>query len=325
MDRKVLVTGGCGYIGSFMVKTLLERGYTPIVLDNLTRGSKEALPENVAFYQGNVSDREVLSRIVADHKIDGVIHFAGFISMKESMEKPGLYFDQNVFETQRLLENMNEFGIKNIIFSSTAGVYGNPERVPVREDDRKVPTNPYGESKLMVEQMLSWYQRIHGISYVVLRYFNACGAALDGSFGERHDPETHIIPIALKAVKDGTEFVVYGEDYETPDGTCVRDYIHVLDLSQAHVLALEKIINSPGRYTFNVGTGNGYSNKDIVETIKKVTGKELNVRFEGRRPGDAGVLVADVSKIKTELQFDPKFSDLTTIIDSAWKWHNKDN
>lgn len=323
MNNKVLVTGGCGYIGSFIVKALSEKGYKPVVLDDLSRGRRESITQDVHFYQGLVSDRLILEKITSEHEISGVIHFAGFISMKESMENPALYFEKNAIETLKLLENMKDLGVNNIIFSSTAGVYGNPERVPIGEDDRKIPTNPYGESKLMVEKMLYWYQKIHSISYVVLRYFNACGASLDGSMGEGHDPETHIIPIALRAAKNGTDFVIYGEDYNTSDGTCVRDYIHVLDLAQAHIQALEKIISNPGGFTYNVGTGKGFSNKEIAKTIEEVTGIKLSVRFEDRRPGDADELVADVSKIKEELGFSPQYSDLHTIIDSAWKWHNK--
>lgn len=320
---KILVTGGAGYIGSFMVRRLQEKGYDPIVLDNLSRSVKDSVPQNVPFYLGNVSDLDLLKTISTEHEVEGIIHFAAFISMKESMEKPELYFEQNSFETMRLLSNMHEIGIKNIIFSSTAGVYGNPQRVPIQEDDKKQPTNPYGESKLLVEKMLPWYQQIYGINFTVLRYFNACGAALDGSYGENHNPETHIIPLALKSLMEGTDFTIYGTDYNTIDGTCVRDYIHVLDLSDAHILALEKIMKTGGGFFYNVGTGKGYSNKQIVEAIQEVTGKELHTKEEGRRPGDADELVADVSSIREKLGFNPQYSDIHTIIDSAWKWHNK--
>lgn len=323
-NKTILVTGGAGYIGSFMVSVLLERGYTPVVLDNLTRGNKDAVPENVPFYEGDIGDIEILKKIKDEHQIEGVIHFAGFISMKESMENPRIYFEDNTFQTLKLLQNMVDLQLNNIIFSSTAGVYGNPERVPIGEEDKKTPTNPYGESKLMVESILKWYQKIHGINFTILRYFNACGAMIDGSMGERHSPETHIIPIAVKAALEDKEFVIFGNDYQTPDGTCVRDYIHVLDLAEAHILALEKIMQSGGGLTYNVGTGKGYSNKEIIDAIKKVTGKELKVRIEGRRPGDADELVANVEKIKSELSFEPKNSDIQTIISSAWKWHSKE-
>lgn len=322
IKKNILVTGGCGYIGSFMVKALIDGGYNPIVLDNLERGARESIPEDTVFYQGNVSDKELLLRIKSENSFGAVIHFAGYISMKESMEKPELYFEKNTFETQKLLYNMKSMGVNKIIFSSTAGVYGNPERIPINEDDKKDPTNPYGESKLMTEKMLHWYQKIYGIDYVVLRYFNACGAAVDGSMGERHVPETHIIPVAINALINGSEFAIYGTDYNTPDGTCVRDYIHVIDLANAHLLALQKILNESGGFTYNVGTGHGYSNREVVDMIQEVTKKEVIVKEKERRPGDADTLVADVKKINEELNFSPQFSDLQTIIDSAWKWHS---
>jgi UDP-glucose 4-epimerase len=323
MQGQILVTGGCGYIGSFMVRALKSQGYTPIVIDNLERGKRDTISPDISFYQGNVSDRELLNKIHLEHQILGVIHFAGYISMKESTEKPELYFEKNTHETKLLLDNLISIGIKKIIFSSTAGVYGNPERVPIKEDDKKEPTNPYGESKLMSEKMLHWYQKAHNIDHVILRYFNACGADLNGDFGESHNPETHIIPVALNSMLDGAEFSIYGNDYNTPDGTCVRDYIHVLDLVNAHLLALERILKESGGYTYNVGTGQGYSNKEIVSMIEQVTGKNVKVIDKERRPGDADALVADVGKIKEELNFEPKYSDLRTIIDSAWKWHSK--
>lgn len=319
----ILVTGGAGYIGSFMVQALLEKGYKVVVLDNLTRGRREIVPIDVPFYQGDISDEKLVERIYQENPFVGVIHFAGFISMKESMEQPSLYFEQNTFQTLKFLDILNKLSVKNIIFSSTAGVYGNPERTPIHEEDRKIPTNPYGESKLMVERMLEWYWQIYKINYVVLRYFNACGASMDGSMGEKHEPETHIIPVAINALLNNQEFAIYGTDYSTEDGTCVRDYIHVLDLANAHLLALEKILQTPGGFTYNVGTGVGYSNKQIVKTIEEVTGKSLHVVEMDRRPGDADVLVADVTRIKSELGFEPLHSDLRSIIESAWKWHCK--
>ncbi len=320
---KILVTGGAGYIGSFMVRGLLEKGYEVVVLDSLERGNPYVIPENVSFYKGKVGDRELLEKIAQENPFEAVIHFAGYISMKESMENPSLYFEQNTYQTLQFLENLKNLDKKYIIFSSTAGVYGNPERVPINEDDRKDPTNPYGESKLMVERILYWYNKIYGVNYAVLRYFNACGASLDGSFGEKHTPETHIIPVALQALKEEKEFILYGTDYNTPDGTCVRDYVHVLDLVNAHMLALEKILNNPGGYTYNVGTGKGYSNREIVGMIEEVTGRKLNYGERERRPGDADELVADVTRIKDDLGFEPQYSDLKTIIETAWKWHNK--
>lgn len=324
MDRKILVTGGCGYIGSFMVQALSNKGYTPVVLDSLERGNRDQIPENIIFYQGSVSDEKLLQQIKSEHEIVAVIHFAGYISMKESVEKPELYFEKNTHESKLLLDILVKLNVNKLIFSSTAGVYGNPERVPIYEDDRKEPTNPYGESKLMTEKMLYWYQKAHGIDYVALRYFNACGATLDGSMGERHDPETHIIPVAIRAMLEDGEFSIYGNDYDTKDGTCMRDYIHVLDLAQAHLLALEKILTEAGGYIYNVGTGQGYTNREVVNMIQEVAGKHLDVIDNERRPGDADTLVADVSRIKTELGFEPQHSDLRSIIDSAWKWHSSE-
>lgn len=322
MEKNILVTGAAGYIGSFMLQVLRERGYTPIALDNLSRGHKEVIPDDITFYQGNVGDQELIAKIIKEHSISGVIHFAGYISMKESMDDPEIYFEDNTYQSLKLVEALKNNGVKNIIFSSTAGVYGNPERIPIAEDDRKIPTNPYGESKLMVEKILGWYQKNFGVSFAALRYFNACGAALDGSMGEDHNPETHIIPLAIRSLLNGSEFNLYGTDYETPDGTCVRDYIHVLDLVESHVLALEKIMHTPGAYHYNVGTGQGFSNKQIIEKVQEVSGKTLNVKMSERRPGDADELVADVTKIRSELGFDPIHSDLQTIVESAWKWHS---
>lgn len=318
---KILVTGGAGYIGSFMVRELLDKGYKPVVVDNLSRGHKGVVPENVPFYEGSVGDSAVIKKIMEENPFSGVIHFAAFISMKESMENPSIYFEDNTFQTLKLLEILKDLNVKDIIFSSTAGVYGNPQRVPIQEDDPKNPTNPYGESKLMVEKLLSWYKDIYGFNYASMRYFNACGALLDGSHGEAHSPETHIIPIALKALLDDQEFSIFGTDYDTPDGTCVRDYIHVLDLVTAHVLALEKIRKDGGGYTYNVGTGKGYSNKDIVKAVEEVSGKTLRTVEKERRPGDADELVADVARINNELGFKPQHSDILTIVQSAWKWH----
>lgn len=322
---KILVTGGAGYIGSFMTRKLLEKGYEVVVLDSLERGNKEIIAQNVELISGNIGDRSVLSKVFSENKIDGIIHFAGFISMGESMQNPYIYFEDNTYNTLVLLEEMHKHNVNNIIFSSTAGVYGNPSQLPIPEDHPKNPSNPYGESKLMVESILSWYEKIHGINYVALRYFNACGASLDGEFGEAHDPETHIIPCAMKALIQNREFDLYGTDYETHDGTCIRDYIHVLDLVEAHVLALEKIMKDGGGYVYNVGTGNGFSNRQILDMIEKVSGRKLNIIEKERRPGDANELVADISRITQELGFRPQFSDIETIVSSAWKWHIKES
>lgn len=318
---KTLVTGGAGYIGSFMIKKLLDEGHEILVLDNLLRGHKKAIDERAKLSVGDLLDEQFLTNIFNKHNFDAVVHFAGYISMEESVRRPGIYFANNVFSVINLLNAMKDNNINNFIFSSTAGVYGNPIKVPIKEDHPTNPTNPYGESKLMVEKILSWYNLVYGISFMSLRYFNAAGASLDGTMGENHIPETHIIPNAISAVLKNKEFVLYGDDYKTPDGTCVRDYIHVLDLIDAHILALNKLIKEGGGFFYNVGTGRGYSNREVIEMVKKVSEKDFKVKVKDRRPGDAEVLIADPIKIKKELGFFPKYSDLDKIIKTAWLWH----
>jgi UDP-glucose 4-epimerase len=319
---KVLVTGGAGYIGSFMTKRLLDDGHEVTIADSLERGHKEAVNPKATFMQGNLLDKAFVAELFRT-KFDAVIHFAGFISMGESMENPHLYFENNVFPALNILEEMSKTGNNNFIFSSSAGVYGNPEMVPIPESSRTLPTNPYGESKLMVEKLMKWYGTTKQISTVALRYFNAAGAALDGSMGENHTPESHIIPNIIKALKNNQSFNLFGTDYKTKDGTGVRDYIHVLDLAEAHVLAIKKLQETPGNYIYNVGTGNGYSNKEIIEMVNKVSGLAVKVQNSPRRPGDADELIADPSKIKAELGFAAKYSDLETIVKTAWQWHSK--
>jgi UDP-glucose 4-epimerase len=318
-----LVTGGAGYIGSFMTKRLLDDGHEVLVLDSFERGTKGAIDQRASCIEGNLLDSAFVRSIFASHTFDGVFHFAAYISMKESMERPGAYFNNNILGTVTLLDCMVNGGVNKLIFSSTAGVYGNPTVTPIPEDHPKNPENPYGESKLIVERILAWYQKIHHLRYVVLRYFNAAGAALDGSMGEDHHPETHIIPQAIQSLINNKPFFLYGNDYDTPDGTCIRDYIHVLDLVDAHIRGFEKISKEEGGYIYNVGTGRGYSNKEVIEMVEKVAGKKLEIRIVQRRPGDADRLVADVSRIKKDLGFVPRYSDLNTIVSSAWKWHNR--
>ncbi len=318
---KVLVTGAAGYIGSFMTKRLLDEGYDVIAVDSLEKGYKDVVDTRAKFVVGNVGDTDFLGKILEG--CDMVIHFAGYIAVGESMEEPEKYFRNNTFVSLQLLETMKQHGIKNIIFSSTAAVYGNPTQVPIPEDHSKNPTSPYGESKLMTEKILRWYQELHGINFVALRYFNACGAELDGSMGERHNPETHIIPNAMTAALENKPFHLFGSDYKTPDGTCVRDYIHVKDLITAHVLAMHKLEREKGEFYYNVGTGIGFSNKEVIDMVKKVTGNNFSIAVEQRRDGDADTLVADATKIQRELGFSPKYSDLETIVTSAWKWHKK--
>ena len=320
---KILVTGGSGYIGSFTSKSLLDKDYEVVIADDLERGHKEVLDKRATLEQGNLLDKDFVAYLFQKHKFDGVIHFAGYISMAESTERPYMYFENNVFTAINLLDNMYRNGVNNFIFSSTAGVYGSPKYTPIPEDHPKNPENPYGESKLIVERILSWSNKIHGISFAALRYFNASGAALDGSMGEGHNPETHIIPNAIKAALKGTDFILYGEDYDTPDKTCVRDYIHILDLAEAHILALNKLIKDKGEYIYNVGTGKGYSNKEVIEMVKMVSGIDFKVNIAGRRPGDVSKLVADPTRIQKELSFRPYHSSLGTIVETAWLWHKK--
>lgn len=318
---KILVTGGAGYIGSFMTRRLLADGHDVTVVDNLGRGHKAYIDQRAVFLQGDLLDTSFADSLFSKDPFDGVIHFAGLISMAESMRNPAIYFKNNVDSVINLLEGMRRNDSNNFIFSSTAGVYGNPTTIPIPEDHPKNPENPYGESKLLSERVLHWYQKVFHIHSICLRYFNASGAALDGVYGENHDPETHIIPNAIHAALQNGSFTLYGDDYKTEDGTCVRDYIHVLDLVEAHVLALKKLQKDRGEYQYNVGTGKGYSNKQILDMVKRVSGVDISIQVQERRAGDAAILVADIERITQDLGFIPKYSDLETIVKSAYAWH----
>lgn len=318
---KILVTGGAGYIGSFMTKRLLNDGHEVFVADSLERGHKDMLDSRAVFYQGNLQETSFVTDLFKRSHYDSVMHFAAYISVGESMQHPGMYLHNNVFSTVLLLEQMHEHNIKHFIFSSTGTVYGIPEVLPTPEDHPKRPENPYAETKLMVERILHWYYQVHGIGYGILRYFNACGAALDGSMGEDHEPETHLIPCAIHAAITNTEFSLFGTDYNTTDGSAVRDYIHVLDLIDAHILTLKKLQESQGEYIYNVGTGKGLTNKEIIKMVQKVSGVTFPIIEKSRRPGDVAETVADTRKIASELGFSPQYSELETIITSAWKWH----
>lgn len=320
---KILVTGGAGYIGSFMVKRLLEEEDEVVVVDSLERSKKEAVDNRASLLIGNLLDKDFVSQIFSQNKFDSVLHFAGYISMGESMRNPYLYFENNILCALNILEQMVKTKCNNFIFSSTAGVYGNPIKTPIPEDHPKNPTNPYGESKLMVEKIMEWYKEIYGLNFVSLRYFNASGASLDGELGEDHHPETHIIPIAIKAALTNSEFKLFGNDYKTADGTCIRDYIHMLDLIDAHVLSLKKLKKEKGGFFYNVGTGIGYSNKQVLGMVKKISGIDFKIKTSERRPGDAGILIADPTRIKDELNFTPQYSDLETIVKTAWEWHKR--
>lgn len=317
---KILVTGGAGYIGSHMVRLLMENGYDVVVFDNLSSGHLDSLPKDCTVVIGDLFNNAVLEKAIKIEEVSAVMHFAGFISMEESVRDPHKYFRNNVFGTLELLRVIIKAGVKKFIFSSSAGVYGNPSRIPIPEDESCNPTNPYGESKLIVEKILKWYDSAYGLRSVALRYFNAAGASLDGTTGEDHQPETHLIPLAIRAALEKKSFTIFGNDYPTRDGTCIRDYIHVLDLCESHLLAL-KVLDEDRSEIFNIGTGKGCTNLEVVEMIKKITGIDFKVEIGQRRPGDAVELVASPEKIRKELGWKPKYSDLETIVKTAWQWH----
>jgi len=326
MHMKIIVTGGAGYIGSFMAKQLIEDGYDVVVFDNLERGHKEAIDKRAKFVLGDIKSFVTLKNLFSNEKIDAVMHFAGYISVEESTKDPQKYYDNNVEGSKNLLRAMMEIGsVDKFIFSSSAAVYGNSKKIPIPEDHPKNPTSPYGKSKLEVEGMLESFQKEKKLNFVSLRYFNAAGAALDSFMGEDHKQETHIIPLAIKAALNNRDFNLYGTDYNTFDGTCIRDYIHVIDLVEAHILALNHLERNNGGFSYNVGTGRGYSNKKVVEMVKKISGKDLKVKVKDRRPGDPEVLIADSTKIQNDLGFKPKYSDLETIVKTAWWWHRNNS
>lgn len=317
----ILVTGGAGFIGSVMTQQLVNAGHTIVVIDNLESGHEKSVDSRATFQKVDLQDRKHIESLFNNQPFDAVMHFAGVISMAESMHDPGKYFMVNTMYALQMLEIMRKHKVRYFIFSSSAGVYGNPTEVPIPENHPKNPTNPYGESKLMVEGILRWYDKIYSLKSVSLRYFNAAGASLDGVLGEMHKNESHIIPLAIKALMEHRSFTLYGDDYDTPDGTCVRDYIHIEDLCRAHLLALEHLQKTNKSTIYNVGTGKGYSNRKVVAMVEQVSGRKLNVVIAPRRPGDASTLVADSSKLRKELAWEPKHSDLKTIVETAWKFH----
>jgi UDP-glucose 4-epimerase len=312
----ILVTGGAGYIGSVVVEECISAGHKTFVIDNLEKGHREMVHPDAGFFEGDFGDAELMERIFRDENIDTVIHMAAYSLVGESVDHPGKYYQNNVINGLSLLNAMVASGVKNIVFSSTAATYGEPEKYPITEDFPNVPTNPYGESKLAFERALKWYERAHGVRYVSLRYFNAAGAT--ERCGELHDPETHIIPIVLQAAAGTRDSVqIYGDDYPTKDGTCVRDYIHVTDLARAHVLAVAS--GKSGIYNLGCG-GEGYTVREVIETAREVTGREIKAEVAPRRPGDPAVLVAGSGRIKEELGWTPEYQDLRVIIESAWNW-----
>jgi UDP-glucose 4-epimerase len=318
---RVLVTGGAGYIGSQMVRQLIENQMDVVVADSLENGHRAAVPANVPLRVGDLGDEKFLNDIFTRDKFDAVIHFAGYIAVGESVANPIKYFCNNIEKTIRLLDAMLKANVTRLVFSSSAAVYGNPTQVPIPDDHPKQPINPYGESKYLVEKMLQWLGAATPLRAISLRYFNACGATLDGNFGEDHPDEGHIIPLALRAAQNGKPFLLFGDDYRTRDGTCVRDYIHVIDLCDAHLRALDALTRGHATDAYNVGTGRGFSNREIAETIRRVTGIDFEIRIAPRRPGDPDELVADSSRLQKEFGWQPRHSDLETIIGSAWRWH----
>ncbi|MBW2968407.1 UDP-glucose 4-epimerase GalE [Candidatus Woesearchaeota archaeon] len=322
---KLLVTGGAGYIGSHCVRELLKKGHNVVVYDSMINGHKESVPNGAVTVVADLADREKLDHTFKEHQFDAVIHFAAFIEAGESMKEPAKFYRNNVCNTLNLLESMRAAGVKKIIFSSTAALFGYPKRVPITEDEIKNPVNVYGRTKLMIEQMLQDFDMAYGIKHIALRYFNASGA--DFGIGEDHVPETHLIPLVLQvALGKRKEIKIFGTDYDTKDGTCIRDYIHVTDLVEAHILALDKLL-SPGNSTiksdcYNLGSGEGYSVKEVIDAARAVTGHPIPAVEADRRPGDPALLIADSAKIKKELGWAAKH-DLKSIIKSAWEWHSK--
>ncbi|NJJ40089.1 UDP-glucose 4-epimerase GalE [Paenibacillus apii] len=318
----ILVTGGAGYIGSHTVAELLDRGEEVVVLDSLVTGHKESLLGG-KLYVGDLRDKELLAKLFAENDIEAVIHFAASSLVGESMKDPVKYYDNNVYGTQCLLEGMQKAGVDKIVFSSTAATYGEPEKVPIEETDRTEPSNVYGETKLTMERMMSWFDKVLGIKYVALRYFNAAGAHASGKIGEDHRPESHLIPLVLQtALKQRESIAVFGDDYPTEDGTCIRDYIHVSDLADAHVRAVTYLRSGSGSNFFNLGNGLGFSVKEVIETAKEVTGLDIPVVIQERRAGDPAVLVASSDKARSVLGWNPSRADLKEIIRSAWNWHS---
>ncbi len=320
----ILVCGGAGYIGSHMVDYLVKNGEQVVVIDNLCTGYRQAVPEGVKFYEADVRDGVALDKIFSQNEIEAVIHFAAFSLVGESMEKPLAYFNNNVYGMQVLLEQMVAHKIDKIVFSSSAAVYGEPKRVPIEEDDETLPQNPYGETKLAMEKMMKWVNKKYGIRYVSLRYFNVAGASLDGHIGESHFPESHLVPIILQVPLGQREaLTIYGNDYPTADGTCIRDYVHVVDLAAAHLKALSYLRAGNKSDIFNLGSGNGYSVRQMIDAAEKATGLKIKTVVGERRPGDPARLVAASDKASRVLGWQPQYEDMEKIIATAWQWHKK--
>ena len=317
---EILVVGGAGYIGSHMVRRLLDDDHRVTILDNLSSGFRDAVIGG-DFVHGDLADTALLTKLFSDRAFDGVMHFASSIQVGESVRDPAKYYRNNVINTQNLLDALIMHGVSRFIFSSTAAIFGEPQIIPIDEDHPKAPINPYGRSKWMVEQMLTDYDTAYGLKSVCLRYFNAAGAEPDAGLGERHDPETHLIPLVLQAASGRREAItVFGSDYDTPDGTCIRDYIHVSDLCEAHLLALHQLKGGAASAAYNLGNGSGFSIREVLEAASQVTGREIPVRYGPRRDGDPARLVADARRARERLGWQPRFTDLASIIEPAWRW-----
>jgi UDP-glucose 4-epimerase len=318
---RILVTGGAGYIGSTVARELVETGHDVFVVDNLSQGNRAAVPDAATFVHGDLKNRSLVDRMLADHRPEAIMHFASHTQVGESMEEPFLYLDENVRCGMNLMRSAVEHDVDRFILSSTANLFGTPERIPIDEDVTIDPGSPYGESKFILERMLHWLDETRGLTYAALRYFNAAGAA-GPDHGEDHDPETHLIPIVLEvALGQRDKIVIFGDDYDTPDGTCVRDYVHVLDLAQAHILALNAL--NDGSRVYNLGNGEGYSVREVIETARRVTGREIPAEVGDPRPGDPPVLIASSDKIRDDLGWTPEHNALEDIIGSAWDWHRR--
>ena len=320
----ILVTGGAGYIGSHTALELIRAGYDVVVVDSLVTGYRNAIPKKARFYEGDIRDFAFLDSLFKTESIDAIVHFAAFSLVGESVKNPLKYYENNIYGTKVLLDAMVANGINKIVFSSTAATYGEPENIPILESDRTCPTNPYGETKLAMEKMFRWTSEAHNMSFVSLRYFNACGADGSGSIGEAHNPESHLIPLVLQVPlgKRG-DISIFGTDYDTPDGTCIRDYIHVTDLAVAHILAVKYLLNGGKSDIFNLGNGVGYSVREVIEVARRVTGHSIPARETPRRAGDPARLVASSEKAKRILGWKPVHDSLEEIISSAWNWHSK--
>lgn len=317
---KILITGGAGYIGAVTAAEAIKAGHEVVVYDHFISHHPSKL-NNIRYLEGDITDQVGMEKIFVTEKPDVVMHFAAYIQMGESIKDPRKYYENNVWGSRNLVESMLRSGITKLVFASTAGVYGNPVHLPIPENDPKEPENPYGESKLVFERILKWYDKAYKLKSISIRFFNAAGAT--DQFGEDHHDESHIIPNIIKAQLADVEFPLFGSDYQTPDGTCIRDYIHVVDLARAFIMAAQHLVAGADTTAYNAGTGIGYSNKQIVEMVEKVSGKPVKVKYEPRRPGDANELVADVSRIKAELKWTPEYSDLETIVKSAYDWHRR--